>query len=238
MYVVLDMHWSSTGGTRKAARQQPMPDEHYAPAYWSSVANAFKGNPAVIFDLYNEPYPNRNTDTEAAWKCDRDGSAGGTCKGFTFAAAGMQQLLNSVRETGASNVVMVGGPQYAGVLDRWAQFAPKDPLGQLAASIHVYFKSVSEPEWTPCANSACWSGVLAPLSAQVPIVMGEFGELDCAHTLYPPLLNFADEHGISYLGWAWFAGSCTGEPSLITSYNGTPSAYGVGYKEHLEALGL
>ena len=105
MYVIIDMHWSSTGQRQKAVGQLPMPDERYAPAFWTSVANAFKGNPAVIFDLYNEPYPNRNTDSAASWKCDLDGSAGGTCTGFRFRAAGMQQLLDAVRAHGGDQRV-------------------------------------------------------------------------------------------------------------------------------------
>jgi len=237
MYVIIDMHFSSKGGSRKATRQVPMPDERYAPAFWASVANAFKGNPAVIFDLFNEPYPNRNTDSAASWKCVLDGSAGGTCKGFTYPAVGMQQLLDVVRATGATNVTMVGGPQYAGDLDHWLQYAPVDPRGQLAASIHVYWNTPSQPDYSPCYSSLCWSGVLAPLSAKVPIVVGEFGELDCGDSLYPPFLNFADHYGISYLGWAWFVGSCTGEPSLISNYSGTPTAYGIGYEQHLASLG-
>jgi hypothetical protein len=238
MYVIIDMHFSSKGGRAKATGQVPMPDERYAPAFWSSVAAAFKNDRAVIFDLFNEPYPNRNTDSEASWRCDLDGSAGGTCKGFDYEAAGMQQLLDAVRETGAANVVMVGGPQYAGDLDRWAQYAPVDPLGQLAASIHIYWRSPAHPDYSPCYSSSCWTGVLAPLSSQVPIVVGEFGELDCGDTLYPPFLEFADRYGISYLGWAWFVGSCAHEPSLIKSYSGAPTAYGVGYQQHLAALGL
>jgi hypothetical protein len=237
MYVIIDMHWSSKGTAKKAVRQLPMPDERYAPSFWTSVAHAFESNPAVIFDLYNEPYPNRNTDSAASWKCDRDGSAGGTCQGFGFRAAGMGQLLSDVRGAGATNVTMVGGPQYAGDLDHWLQYEPVDPVGQLAASIHVYWNTPASPNWSPCYQASCWSSVLAPLSSRVPIVVGEFGELDCGDSLYPPFLTFADQHGISYLGWAWFAGSCRGEPSLITNYSGTPTAYGIGYQQHLASLG-
>ncbi|HVA04632.1 MAG TPA: hypothetical protein VMU64_12915 [Acidimicrobiales bacterium] len=61
--------------------------------------------------------------------------------------------------------------------------------------------------------------------------------LVCGDSLYPLFLNFADQHGISYLGWAWFVGSCEGEPSLITDYSGTPSTYGIGYQQHLASLG-
>jgi hypothetical protein len=34
--------------------QKPMPDSAESVPFWSSVATAFKGNDAVIFDLFNE----------------------------------------------------------------------------------------------------------------------------------------------------------------------------------------
>jgi endoglucanase len=238
MYVIIDMHFSSTGGRTKATGQVPMPDARYAPAFWASVARSFKHDPAVIFDLFNEPYPNNNTDSAASWNCVLRGSAGGTCRGFGYQATGMQRLLDVVRHTGATNVVLVGGPQYAGDLDRWAQYAPADPLHQLAASIHIYWRNRAHPDYSPCYRATCWHRVLAPLSAHVPIVVGEFGELDCGDTLYPPFLRFADQHGISYLAWAWFVGNCASEPSLITSYTtGAPTPYGIGYRNHLRSLG-
>jgi len=233
MYVIIDMHYSSEGGPLPATGQVAMPDERYAPAFWRSVAHAFEDKPAVIFDLFNEPYPDQDTDSSSSWNCVLRGSAGGTCKGLDYRVAGMQQLLDSVRAVGARNVVMVGGPQYAGDLDHWLKYEPKDPLHELAASIHIYWDTPARPAHSPCYRSSCWNRVLSILSQRVPVVIGEFGEMDCGDTLYPELLDFADEHGISYLGWAWFVGSCADEPSLIANYSGTPTAYGVAYKRHL-----
>lgn len=238
MYVIVDLHFSSTGQKHKSTRQEPMPDLTYAPAFWASVAGAFKDNPAVVFDLFNEPYPDHNADSEASWKCVLDGSAGGTCTNLKFRAAGMQLLLNTVRAAGASNVVMVGGPQFAGDLDQWRKYEPTDPVHQLAASIHIYWRNSIRPDYSPCYSSSCWHNVLAPLSSAVPIVVGEFGELDCGDSLYHPFLQFADDHGISYLAWAWFVGNCASEPSLIKDYSGKPTAYGVGYQKHLASIGL
>lgn len=47
---------------------------------------------------------------------------------------------------------------------------------------------------------------------------------------------------VSYLGWTWDSTgppskwSCSSGPALITNYNGTPTAYGVGLKDHLASL--
>ena len=78
MVAILDLHWSdglytgpSSGcASEKAFCQKPMPDAAESIRFWSSVAAAFAGNDAVIFDLFNEPYPDRALPTEtAAWKC-------------------------------------------------------------------------------------------------------------------------------------------------------------------------
>jgi endoglucanase len=237
MYVIFDLHHSAPG-TQLASDQEPMADRSHSNAYWSSVAATFKNNPAVIFDLYNEPYPDSNRNTTAAWTCVRDG---GTCPGVSFTAAGSQEMLTAVRATGAKNVVMVGGPQYAGDVDHWTQYAPNDPLHQLAASIHIYFKTQANPEWAPCDYLTCWTNTMVPLAAKTPIVIGEFGEHDCnSHLLdgtalkptQPSLLDWADQHGVSYLGWSWFTGNCAGEPALISNYDGTPTAYGKGVRSH------
>jgi endoglucanase len=237
MYVIFDLHHSAPG-TRLARGQEPMADRSHANAYWSSVAATFKHNPAVMFDLYNEPYPDSNRDTTAAWKCVRDG---GHCPGVPFTAAGSQEMLNAVRKAGAHNVVLVGGPQYAGDLDRWVRYRPTDPLHQLAASIHIYYNTPKNPEWAPCDFLRCWRSTMAPLATTTPIVIGEFGEHDCNSHLIdgtalrpsqPSLLGWADRHGISYLAWSWFTGNCADEPALISNYNGTATRYGAGVRSH------
>jgi endoglucanase len=237
MYVIFDLHHSAPGSTL-ALDQQPMADRDHSNAYWASVAATFKDNPAVMFDLYNEPYPDANRNTTAAWTCVRDG---GTCPGVPFTAAGSQEMLDAVRGAGATNVVLVGGPRYAGDLDQWTAYKPTDPLDQLAASIHVYFNTPSDPEWAPCDYVACWNATMAPLAATTPIVIGEFGEHDCSSGLLggtslnpqqPALLDWADQHGISYLAWAWFTGNCAAEPALISNYSGTPTGFGAGVRSH------
>jgi len=74
---------------------------------------------------------------------------------------------------------------------------------------------------------------MAPLATTTPIVIGELGDTDCTGHFSPPLLTWADAHGVSYTPWAWNVAGCAAEPSLITNYGGTPTAYGVGVRTHL-----
>jgi hypothetical protein len=223
--VILNLHFSAPGATIPKG-QVPMADRDHSPAFWSSVATTFKNNHSVLFDLFNEPYPNNNQDTAAAWSCVLNG---GTCSGVNFTAAGMQEMTNAVRNTGATQPLIIAGPQYAGVVDQWSQYKPNDPLHQLVASIHIY----GLPLDSPCRLPSCWDGVMAPLATTTPIFIGELGDTNCTSNFSPPLMTWADAHGVSYTPWAWNVSNCAGDPSLITDYNGTPTAYGVGVRNHL-----
>jgi hypothetical protein len=226
MYVVLDLHWNAPGATL-ATVQQPMPDADHAEDFWKSVATTFKSDMGIVFDLYNEPYPEKGTSDPGGCLlngCSLSNWAGGVTG--SHAAVGMQQLINDVRGVGAQNVVMVAGFSWAGDLSQWLSHQPVDPLNNIAASFHSY-------NHTSCATSSCWTNVLSPVAAQVPIVTGELGENDCGETYIDSFFQWADPLGISYLGWAWNTASCNGFPSLISDYTGTPTAFGQGFKTHL-----
>lgn len=50
-------------------------------------------------------------------------------------------------------------------------------------------------------------------------------------------MAWLDAHQSSYLGWAWNADfDCSNGPGLITNYDGTPTAYGIGLQQHLATL--
>ena len=93
-----------------------MPDRDHATDFWKDVATTLHDTAAsVVFDPFNEPWPDDNQDSEAAWTCWRDG---GTCAGVTFQVAGMQELVTAIRGTGAKNLILLGGVRWAAMLSR------------------------------------------------------------------------------------------------------------------------
>jgi hypothetical protein len=233
MAAILDLHWSDGRYpvhclSAEARCLKPMPDTAQAIPFWTSVANTFKGNDAVIFDLFNEPFPERASHSEAAgWQCWLHG---GSCPGIGYPVAGMQSLVNAVRATGARNVILVGGLAYANDLTGWLANEPADPDHNLAASWHSY-------NFNACSNITCWTTEVAPVMAQVPVVAGEIGQNDCASGYITALMNWLDSQSSSYLAWAWNADfPCASGPSLITNYTGSPTPYGAGYRAHLRSL--
>jgi hypothetical protein len=235
--VILDLHWTfgqySGPGAGcpdvNATCQKPMPDAQFTPTFWSQVATAFKGNNAVIFDLFNEPFPdfaNNFSNPTAAWTCLRDG---GTCTGIGFPVAGMQSLVNAVRATGATNVIMVPGLAFTNDLSQWLAFRPTDPTGNLIASWHSY-------NFNACVTQSCWDSTIGTVARQTPVMIGEIGQNTCAHDYIDQLMAWADTNGVGYAAWTWNAwGLCNSVGNdLILDNAGTPTTtYGEGFRGHL-----
>jgi len=107
MAVILDLHWTAPG-SNPANKQYPMPDTDHSIQFWKEVATAYAGNSAVLFDAFNEPYPdNNNWNSEEAWFCWKNG--GSNCTGVPYSAAGMQSLVDAIRSSGAKNIITLGG---------------------------------------------------------------------------------------------------------------------------------
>jgi endoglucanase len=237
LVAILDLHWTdgaysgpSAGcSSAQAVCQKPMPDIAQSVPFWTSVARAFTRDDAVIFDLFNEPYPERaagGSDAEG-WRCGLRGA--GACAGISYRVAGMQTLVSAIRSAGARNVIMLGGLEYANDLAGWLRHEPRDPDHNLAASWHSY-------NFNTCDTRACWASQVGPVLRRVPVIAGEIGENDCSAAYIGPLMRWLDARSGSYLAWAWNTDmACSSGPSLISSYGGTPTRFGAGYRSHLRS---
>jgi hypothetical protein len=213
MYAIVELHWNAPG-TQQSTGQQVMVDADHGTAFWSSVANAFKSDTKVLFDLYNEPQG-------ISWSCLRDGCMQG------FQTVGMQSLVNTVRSIAPTQPILIGGIGYAGDASQWLTYRPTG--SGIVASFHTY-------DFVGNCNSLSCASTLLPIAASVPLVTGELGETDCAHGYIDTYMPWADANGISYLGWAWDTNGCNSFPSLISNYDGTPTNFGIGFRDHLAAL--
>jgi hypothetical protein len=159
----------------------------------------------VLFELYNEP----KVIPWEVWL------SGGSVDDFT--AVGMQQLYDAVRSTGATNLVIVGGIDWAYDLSGVADH-PVQGYGILYAT-HPYDFSNKQP--------SDWDRAWGFLTSTAPVIVTEFGSLtDSCPTAYSKqLIEYADAHEASWTAWAWYVGGCK-FPSLITNWSGTPSPSG------------
>ena len=237
---ILELHWVGPGAAL-ADRQQPMPDADHAAAFWADVATTFMDDDGVILEPFNEPYPDRNRDSDAAWACWRDGCMANQnlpsgAPATTYQAAGMQAMVDAIRGTGSTHVILLGGIQYSNALTQWLAHKPADPLGQLGAAWHLY-------NFNACVSPTCWDVAPAAVAAAVPLVATEIGQDDCMGGFITPLMQWLDAAGAGYLAWSWNAdGPCrpgrTGATwSLISSFTtGAPNGgYAQAFYDHVAA---
>ena len=246
--VVLTLVYATPSGTPDGVlagiggRQWPMPNRQHSPDFWVSVATRFMDNSRVIFDVYNEPHPlNSQADgpygsSEAAWLCWRDGGTyltGGACQYdpdyWPYEVAGMQELINAIRSTKATNIILVPVNDWSSDPSGWLQYPLSDD--QLAVGWHSYGDGLA------CQNPDCWNTQLAPIMEQYPLIADEIGEFDCGHSYIDQLLAFLDAHNGHYMAHTWGPYGCTADPALITDWCGTPTqTYGQAYKDHLAEI--
>lgn len=238
--VIIDLQWVGPGSQLANlwcnGQFAPLPDLDHAPAFWTSVANAFKSNSSVLFDLYNEPLPNNNADDATAWGLLLNGGAvttsnSGCPSGYT--AVGTQSLVNTIRATGATNIIDVPGTQFANSLTQWLSYEPTDTLSppQIAAAWHSYANQV-------CNNLSCWTSVVGPVAAQVPVNTEEIGENDCQGIYIGPFMVWADTVGVNYWVWSWNSYPCGSFPATVTNaMTGAPTyTFGSTTENHLQTL--
>jgi len=194
---ILVLHWTHAGD-EPAVDLEYMPNADHSLDLWRDVALAFAEDAGVIFEPFNEPFPDRDDSIVEPWRCWRDG-----CTALTrdkmpvpYEAAGMQDLVTSIRGAGASQLILVGGLEYSNDLTGWQEYRPSDPLENLAPAWHIYNNN-------RCVSPNCWNDAPLALSNDYPIVASEIGQRDCQGNFVGPLMSFLDQHASGYLAWSW-----------------------------------
>jgi hypothetical protein len=237
IYVEIDLHQTAPG-TRKSTTDDVMADASHGPTIWKQMANVWKGHRRVSFDLFNEPAIGGGAQlTSTDWHLWLEGGyySDPTWGGADVKLAGMNQLITAIRNTGATNTVIVAGLDWAQDFDKWASYTPTDPAHNLIAAIHMY-PETNNP--TPCwehglsDNSTCWADQITPLGS-TKFLVEEFGEDDCDSATVDTIMPWMDAHGLGGNAWTWDTqggpSSCPTGWSLISDFEtGAPTTYGQG----------
>jgi hypothetical protein len=125
-------------------------------------------------------------------------------------AVGHQAVLDAVRATGATNVVLADGASFSQRLDGLPLLG--DPLGQVAYAVHPYLIGALR-------GPSTWSSAFGELSTRFPVVATEWNASSASAfcnpewaTTGPQLLDFLAARGIGIMGWAFdYPGSLVGD---------------------------
>jgi hypothetical protein len=115
-----------------------------------------------------------------------------------------------VRNTGATNPVLVGSDGYAQYYSGWLANRPSDPLNQMAATWHPYPNGSgfwqnpctgTNPYCAPIQAPQVFTYIQGILSANIPVLITETGDRCSSGTVGAPLLatvtTFADNPGVT-----------------------------------------
>jgi len=186
-YVVFDLHRYLT------------PDASCV-AFWQDAAARYKNNPAVLFDIINEPH-------DTTWDIWRNGGAVVTKQkdetSKTIQGVGMQALVDTVRGTGAKNIIVAGGLGYAfditGIMNGYA-LDDKGGNGIMYAT-HFY-------NW-----HGGWAKHIMATAAKYPVLVGECGadinkmnfiplnQQEDPYTWVPDAIGFIQKNHLNWTAW-------------------------------------
>lgn len=261
LYVVLDLHVTApndplnsiNGVTAQCGFEpNPLPDADHSIEFWKQVASLYKSYPNVIFELFNNPYVDQWTSFSGtktdAWVALRDGVMMNSylpllpsAKKHLWRSAGVQQLVNAVRATGATNVILHGSLSRSADLELWQEHKAVDPINQMAASWHAF--PGRDAKWgdkcylypSPWCDDRSYRFAARIIAANYPVIVTEFGDRNAPGTKGAPfasaLLPQLDKMGISYLAWTFTVGDLP-DYLLIKDNLGSPTD---GYGEYVKS---
>jgi hypothetical protein len=191
-------------------------------AFWKDAAARYKNNPAVLFDIFNEPH-------DTTWEVWRNGGPveikqkDGTTQ--TIQGVGMQALVNAVRGTGARNIIAAGGLAYAYDLTGIMKgFALDDKGGNgIMYATHFY-------NW-----HTGWTAHFMAVAAKYPVLVGETGgsinkmnfiplaAQESPYTWAPDAIGFFQKNHLNWTGWCFDTGATPA--MLLDMHSGAPNPY-------------
>jgi endoglucanase len=215
-YIVLDLH------------DFRAPTEAHV-AFWRDLAPRYKNNPAVLYELFNEPHDLtwdvwRNGGVVTDKKKSGNVAAENKAKLTTFTTVGMQRLVDAIRGTGAKNILIAGGLDWSydlsGIL---TGSAPDDRAGNgIVYSAHVY----------PWKDH--WQDKFVCVAEKYPLFLGEVGadtqkmdfvpadKQEDPSTWVPDILGLIQSHHLNWTAWDFHPKST---PRVILDWSYTPTPF-------------
>ena len=222
-YTLLDLQWCNRNvsygylGDGTPNRIPPLPTAE-AIDLWAMLAARYRDEPAVLFDLFNEPHDPLAGDREPVCVIGRGGSPEYLRLRRVTArhwSSWCRLLISGIRRMHPRSLIFVSGTDWGFDLRGLVQEAEN-----LVYSTHVY----------PVRSPAAWKSRFGFLARTHPVFLGEWGggagDLEWGHRL----MRYVNELGLGWTAWSW-----SDRPHLLTAQGVPfePSAFGRLVKNYL-----
>ena len=204
-YTLLDLQWldadRSYGGNRNFVA--PLPNMQSI-ELWNLLASRYRGEPAVLYDIFNEPHDRLPDDP---YPLNREDGTAYPADLYRVTMAEWQpwarKLIAAIRDVNPDSLIFVGGTDWGYDL----RGMPMD-IARLVYSTHVY----------PIRGSV-WPEAFGHLAAKVPLFAGEWGGAESDLKWGKKLVDYFDSLQMGWTAWSWH-----NTPLIVQRY--TPTSFG------------
>jgi endoglucanase len=207
VYSLLDLQWLDADRPFGANRQlvPPLPNRD-TPRLWTTLARRYAANPAVLFDIFNEPHDRMPDDPYTL--CSHDGSFYDPHQRDVSMSEWQpwaELLIDTIYKDAPETLLFVSGTN-------WAYDLRGFPLDRksLVYSTHVYPNKGDN-----------WLQAFGFLTRIAPVFAGEFGGRDHDLDWGTRLLDYFDDLHIGWTAWSF-----SDDPHLVQGPRFTPTPFG------------
>ncbi len=210
LYTLLDLQWldadTPRGTDPRGVNHVPsLPDERTIDL-WRRIAARYRDDPAVLFDLFNEPHDPLADDPVPLLGVGRGGDPV-PLRSRKVTMAEWQpwalRLAGAIRGEHPGALVFASGVRWAFDL---RGFPLRDPAGQplpgIVYSAHVYPWS-RIGAFAPRSMEREWTRAFGHLAGEVPLFVAEWGGGPEDVAWGRRLLDYLDRRGIGWAAWSW-----------------------------------
>jgi hypothetical protein len=204
-YTLLDLQWLDADTPFGPNRQfvPPLPNPR-TPDLWRLIARRYRDEPAVLYDILNEPHDRELLDPFPLWRPDGTHYPSSRRK-VTMAEwqPWARVLVDAIRAEDPQGLIFVSGTNWAYDLRGFPMDRPN-----LVYSTHVYRNKGEH-----------WEDAFGRLSRTAPVFAAEWGGTDNDVDWGIRLAAYFDEIEIGWAAWSW-----SDWPHMVTRY--APTRFG------------
>jgi endoglucanase len=229
-YTLLDLQWLDadrmfgTNSDLSINRVPPLPDAQSI-RLWSALAERYRHEPAVLFDIFNEPHSPLPDDPHESCTLAPDG----TPVPLRLQHVGMREwqpwarhLIAAIREQHPLALIFVPGVHWAYDLRGMPLLDPNNqPLPNIVYSTHVYPWSRTHRLFLGTWESE-WDRAFGHLAPRVPTFAGEWGGRVDDLQWGKRLVRYFETHGMGWCAWSWADAPCLVAACHDRDYTPTP----------------
>lgn len=224
-YTSLDLQWldaaTSRGSTDggKPNFVAPLPNQDSL-VLWQQLARRYREEPAVLYDIFNEPHDRLSDDPIPLIEIAADGSFT-ELRGRKVTMAQWQPwasaLIDAIRAENPAALIFVSGVNWGFDL----RGMPLPGIEGIVCSTHVYRNKGTD-----------WDRAFGGLALERPVFVGEWGGTDDDLEWGEALADYMDARQLGWTAWSWSDWPRLVQPPGVPPYQ--PTAFGALVRSRLQ----